>query len=285
MPDDTEQALVSEPPSSDILTGKALEKFVLDYMARPSRRRFKYMYTGLTPHEHTYVFGDTDDELYEFCESSQSTGLVYLKDPVLRDTMLAVLEQFSIDAAILGLVRFDVIVKALASVKWDLSQIKAWYEDDTRRYYVEIDGIKTYYFRPLFLHFFSIMLAKYVEKYYAVFIEEIGIYHDILVDEPITTITSTDISGKMLTDTGLYPYPCKDIRLLSVPGHDAVDFKTLIKKVPDHSAGLRIWGESGGCLNFGSYFVDDTAVICSVRNNILIFPQPTVTPTWTTMTT
>jgi hypothetical protein len=269
---------MSVSPPSAALDYKFIEAYCKDRFCRPSVRKLRYLYFGLDHPRDTFVFSDTEDVEFKYCEPLQTTSLVKIRN---ADHLAAVQAWFTrfgiVENSAPMLFYFGTMMTALSKVSWGSPDIAIGCEPSGAVVLSVAGGPRILVARPIDTYFTLTKLQTYVEKYAAVFFDAIQPSFVLaLADlDRANKLQTLPLSGQALYDAGLLDTPCHDVKLILLPGLDRLAVKSLAQKDLPFESGIRIWSDSSPrCLNYGGYYTDRDVSLCVVRDNVFVFPKP-----------
>ena len=253
---------------------KFIEGYCRNYFHRPFMRRLKYIYFGLEHADDVFVMSSTEDIAFKYCESLQTTGLIKIHNKDHLQMIRSWFSQFGIDRQRPMLFYLGSLMAVLGKTSWENTEIGLEHGSRGEVSLRVGESASVLIARPIDTHFTLSLLQGYVEKYSAVFFDDVVSSATLNLPDAPNKLITMPISCDSLKDGGILQTSCYDLNLVLLPGIDTLQTKSLIRKDIPYESGLRVWADNGPhCLNYGGFYNDRDISVCVVRDHICLFPK------------
>jgi len=260
----------------EILSDKFVGNYCRDIFYRPYLRKLRYLYFGLEHSNDFFVFSDTEDLKFKYCEALQTTGIVKITNDLHLRAINNWFARRGIDRSVPMLVYFGTLMTLLSKISWESPDIKVRQTPEGVVLFSVGEEIDVMIARPCDTYFTLTKLQAYVDKYNTIFFNPTQPSHRISVPETTTPnkLQRLSVSCQELYDNGFLDKDCFDVNLMLLAGRDVLLIKSLLQKNTSYSSGIRIWSDtSQRCLNYGGYYTDANVSLCGIRDNVFLFPR------------
>jgi len=258
-----------------IFDGKFLENYFRDNFSRPYARRLSYLYFGLDHSPDLFLFNNTEDIDFKYCEATQATGIIKITNV---DHLQKINEWFlhcGIDKKSPKLCYFNRMMTMLSKCSWNIDKLTVRTTPDGCTYFSSVEAVEVLITRPCDTHFTLSKLQLYSDLYCSIFFTET--VKSYIVPIPLgdeNKLQRVVVSCEDLFHNQFLTSNCHDINLILLPGLDKPLVKNLVSKNLYSENGIRVWNDGGKmCLNYGGYYSNQDISMCVVRDNIYVFPK------------
>lgn len=250
---------------------KFIENYFKNTFSRPFMRKMKYIYWGLDHDDDIVVLSNTKDTDFKYCEPLQTTSLVKIHNKSHRDMFYLWLEHIGVNLKEPGLLYFGALITMLSKVSWDSVKFRS---DDNGSIFIHTETDCALIAKQIDTYFTLFKLQTYVDTYKSVFFDNTHPSYYLPIPDGLNKIVRIPFSCDILIQENLLKTPLEDFDLLLLQGIENLQTKSLIQNKTLYETGVRVWvWKNFHCINYGGFYKDADISLCSVRDNIAIFPK------------